>query len=252
MNIAIKRPALVCSGVLPAPPRWATSLWPDCWGSKNCLIWNIFKCPVPHNFRHRRIRKESKLVLQVPKLSQPFTSIPLWMLPNSRKIPTVPSATSYQTEPTPLIQQDAMQRSPASSSSGLAPPTASNASKSSNFFSRFTRRRSQSTAAVTPKHFPAPSASISTLNSKASQSSASTIPHQPIPVTPTSVPKVQRKPIAAEPASSKNLQSSTTNSKSSYRPSTRDSASRSSTSKPVVKKVQCVALVWCCWHLISN
>jgi hypothetical protein len=150
------------------------------------------------------------------------------MLPNSRKIPAVPSATHYQTDPTTVIQEDAQHSTP-------SPPPVTNSGKTGGFFSRFARRRSQSTAAVTPKQLPKLSESIST---KTAAKPTPPLPHQlngTIPASRSTIPKVQRKPIASEPVSSKSL-FLLHNEKNDA-----NSTSLSPSARPVVKKVW---LVW--------
>lgn len=116
------------------------------------------------------------------------------MLPNSRKIPTVPSNSSSQPESSPVLQ-DGLRSTTAPSHQPSAAP-----SKSGSFFSRFSRKRSKSATAPTTAQLPNPAASTSALTSK-----ASTLPainsHQPIDTKPyaSHTPlKVQRKPIGAD------------------------------------------------------
>ncbi|KAJ2962849.1 hypothetical protein NQZ79_g2077 [Umbelopsis isabellina] len=116
------------------------------------------------------------------------------MLPNSRKIPTVPSNKSSQSDSSPVLQ-DGQRSTTASSHQPSAVP-----SKSGSFFSRFSRKRSQSATAPTTAQLPNPAASTSALTSK-----TSTLPtinnSQPIdakPYTSHTPLKVQRKPIGSD------------------------------------------------------
>ncbi|KAI9284366.1 hypothetical protein BC943DRAFT_326198 [Umbelopsis sp. AD052] len=150
------------------------------------------------------------------------------MLPNSRKIPAVPSATHYQTDPTPVSEEDAQH-------STTSPPPVISSGKTGGFFSRFARRRSQSTAAVTPKHLPKPSESFSTKTAKPTPP----LPHQlhaTVPASRSTIPKVQRKPIASEPVSSKNLFLLYNEKNDGNAASTPIASSYSASTKPVVKK----------------
>lgn len=154
----------------------------------------------------------------------------LGMLPNSRKIPAVPSANHYQTDPTTVIQEDAQH------SATTSTPPVINSGKTGGFFSRFARRRSQSTAAVTPKQLPKPSESISTKTGKPTPP----LPHQlhdTVPASRSTIPKVQRKPIASEPVSSKNLFLLYNEKVDANSTSNQNATSQSSSAKPVIKKV---------------
>ncbi|CAO3687735.1 unnamed protein product [Umbelopsis ramanniana] len=151
------------------------------------------------------------------------------MLPNSRKIPAVPSANHYQTDPTTVIQEDAQH------SATTSTPPVINSGKTGGFFSQFARRRSQSTAAVTPKQLPKPSESISTKTAKPTPP----LPHQlhdTVPASRSTIPKVQRKPIASEPVSSKNLFLLYNEKVDAKSTPNQNATSQSSSAKPVIKK----------------